>query len=942
MNGKHLLSAVLAAAVIFSSVGTVAAETAAEKRECDFKYSAPLSSEKSVSYDEYCSGLTKFKAGENKNRVSAKYLRGGSSSEINGEKAFFADDGQSLEFSADISESGWYEIELTYFSGLSDGFNTERGISIDGKLPYSEADSVTLFGVWKDENGKTDGRRFKTDSQGNELLGDSKESEEAVTVRLRDSGGYINTPLRFYLEKGSHTVGLTPVSGSAAVRELVLAGAEDIPNYEEYKNKNSAAPVKDFLQTAEAENYSAKSNSDILCVNDRTSAATSPQDPSEIRLNTVGGTSWSTNGRWIEWEITVPETAAYRIGLRYRQNFLSGMLANRRLLIDGEVPFTEAEYITFSYGSAWKTAAFGNENGDYLFYLTAGKHTLRIECALGESAELLGSAEEIVSSFGTAYEKLIMYMGNDPDVNRDYKVEQMLPEVPEILHENVLRLESLSKSLIAFSGERGNANVAIDNLYDCVKRMYDDSRDIPALLSAFRDYQAALSSWIQTQSSQSLQIDYIFIAGTENGVPKAGAGFIKSSVYKIKSFLASFSTDYSQMTGSNEEKIIEVWVNTGRDQAQIIRNMISDKFSPATGIGVNLKLVSGQLLLATMAGVGPDVSLFNTAADVMNFAYRNAAEPLEGYDGFADKRELFAPSAWTPVSAGGHTYAIPEQQSFFVMFYRSDILSGLGLKLPENRAELYTVIGELQRNNLEFGFPNSVYSFGTLLYQNGGSFYNEEHTATDLTSSCAIDTFREWTRLYTNYGIPYEYSDVNRFRSGEMPLLIGDYTLYNNISVSAPEIKGKWGFATLPGNTDKDGNTNRLAATGTIGCMMMSSGDSKNEAWQFIDWWTETETQSDYAINLENILGVSARYCSANIEVLSRLPWKSAEYAVIKAQLECSAGIPEIPGSYYLARYLENAFRRVVNYREDERETLITYAKQIDEEIAYKSKELGR
>ena len=263
MNGKHFLSAVLAAAVIFSSVGTVAAETAAEKWECDFKYSAPLSSEKSVSYEEYCSGLTKFKAGENKNRVSAKYLRGGSSSEINGEKAFFADDGQSLEFSADISESGWYEIELTYFSGLSDGFNTERGISIDGKLPYSEADSVTLFGVWKDENGKTDDRRFKTDSQGNELLGDSKESEEAVTVRLRDSGGYINTPLRFYLEKGSHTVGLTPVSGSAAVRELALAGAEDIPNYEEYKNKNSAAPVKDFLQTAEAENYSAKSNSDV-------------------------------------------------------------------------------------------------------------------------------------------------------------------------------------------------------------------------------------------------------------------------------------------------------------------------------------------------------------------------------------------------------------------------------------------------------------------------------------------------------------------------------------------------------------------------------------------------------------------------------------------------------------------------------------------------------
>lgn len=118
MNGKHFLSAVLAAAVIFSSVGTVAAETAAEKWECDFKYSAPLSSEKSVSYEEYCSGLTKFKAGENKNRVSAKYLRGGSSSEINGEKAFFADDGKALSFRPIFPKAAGMKLSLHIFRGF--------------------------------------------------------------------------------------------------------------------------------------------------------------------------------------------------------------------------------------------------------------------------------------------------------------------------------------------------------------------------------------------------------------------------------------------------------------------------------------------------------------------------------------------------------------------------------------------------------------------------------------------------------------------------------------------------------------------------------------------------------------------------------------------------------------------------------------------------------
>ena len=40
----------------------------------------------------------------------------------------------------------------------------------------------------------------------------------------------------------------------------------------------------------------------------------------------------------------------------------------------------------------------------------------------------------------------------------------------------------------------------------------------------------------------------------------------------------------------------------------------------------------------------------------------------------------------------------------------------------------------------------------------------------------------------------------NRFRTGEMPIGIVDYTTYNMLTVMAPEIKGLWDFTMVPGS----------------------------------------------------------------------------------------------------------------------------------------------
>ena len=76
--------------------------------------------------------------------------------------------------------------------------------------------------------------------------------------------------------------------------------------------------------------------------------------------------------------------------------------------------------------------------------------------------------------------------------------------------------------------------------------------------------------------------------------------------------------------------------------------------------------------------------------------------------------------------------------NFMVMFYRKDILSDLKLSIPETWDDVCTkALPVLLKNNMEVYLPlSSGYSlYQTLLYQKGGSIYNENLTESMLNSS---------------------------------------------------------------------------------------------------------------------------------------------------------------------------------------------------------------
>jgi ABC-type glycerol-3-phosphate transport system substrate-binding protein len=174
-----------------------------------------------------------------------------------------------------------------------------------------------------------------------------------------------------------------------------------------------------------------------------------------------------------------------------------------------------------------------------------------------------------------------------------------------------------------------------------------------------------------------------------------------------------------------------------------------------------------------------------------------------------------------------------------------------------------------------------------------------------------------------------------------MPLGIAGYSMYNMRSVAAPEIEGLWRMLPVPGTLKEDGTYDRTTTGGLTGLIVLKGVANRSAAFSFIDWYTGAQAQIDYGLAIENVFGQAGRYDTANLEALKQMNWTDRELASIEQQLQNIRMTPQIPASYYVTRSMTNAFRSVVISGQNPRESLYTYNKDMNEEIARKRLELG-
>ena len=299
----------------------------------------------------------------------------------------------------------------------------------------------------------------------------------------------------------------------------------------------------------------------------------------------------------------------------------------------------------------------------------------------------------------------------------------------------------------------------------------------------------------------------------------------------------------------------------------------------------------------------------------------------------------------------GGVYGLPISQTFPMMFYRTDILTELGYTSPpETWTELIDMLPALQRNYMSVGLilpPQDIspateagHTYAMLLLQKGGNYYNDDLTESVLDSVEAVQSFEEWTDFYTKYSFVQTYDAFSRFRTGEYPIVMADYTFYNQLTAASPDIKGLWEFCQVPGTVREDGTISHAANSTGTGAVIFKKAENKENAWQFIKWFTEADTQAHYGAQIEGLLGTMGRFDTANVEALSRLSWSEGELKRLYDQQAELVEIPVLPSSYAVTRNIMNAFRETVNNMENPRDTLIWYNRDINEEIARKRENL--
>lgn len=968
---KRKLSLVLAAIMLLTGMyvtGASAEEPAAEENTV----SKVASKANLQAYADYVSKNSGFSAADEQiviDAVDYAETKGATVSSVdsfegkNGVLKWTNEEG-TVTYKVNVAKAGLYTVKFIYYGLPKRNNPIAIGLKVDGKYLFDGMQEFELPRLFVD-NGDV-----RVDGLGNELSPEQKEEHMFQEYYMVDMTGLESNPYTIALSAGTHTLEFESVAEPVAFDAIVL----DKPlAYDDYATVSqgydtSKYATMDETILIEGEDAVYKSTNSLVSQYDQTDPSVSSKNGSNpylTRINYIGGGNWSSPGQRLTWKFSVKEDGYYKIAFRYKQSLVLNGNTYRKLYIDGKVPFTEATEVTFGYGLNWEFKEFAADDGTpYLVYLEKGDHEIALEVSLGELTNTVRELKDVVYNIGELYRKIVMITGETPDNNRDYDLFNQIPNFLEDLEAYSTELKRIAAVTEELAGKTGGTNATtIRSLAEVMDNMVENKFTAHQYKGRYYSNYTSVSALVYSMMEMGLNLDYIEIAAPDKELSNPAASWWKKTSYSMQRFLSSFSADYNNISGDLEtEETITIWANWGRDQIRVLNNLIQSSFTKETGIGVNLKMSNASYVHAILSGRGPDCSLHMARSEPVNLALRGAMVDLTQFEDFEQVMERFMtrdaalPFSFDPDSTDDKpagVYALPDTLNFYMLFYRTDIFEEYGIEPPKTWDEFIEISSMLNRNNLQSSLPytqitsatminagvGSLSILPTLIMQRGGEIYNESHTATELTSATAITAFEYWCDFFNEYKFPVTADFFNRFRLGTMPMGIQNYSMYINLTMAAPEITGKWKMVPIPGFENEDGTINNCQAGAGTGCGILRTSKNKDGGWEFLKWWTRADTQLNYSDNCESILGVSGRVATANPEALSQMAWDKESLENLLAQWKNMKEVPEVPGSYYTARSIDQAYWNVVNNSKNAKDMMIKWAEISNKEIERKCKQ---
>ncbi len=850
------------------------------------------------------------------------------------------------ELTISVPQDGLYQLAFDYLSYDDSVIPIEFAMEVDGAYPFYECRNVALPVSWVPNAEPT------YDRYGDEIVTVPDKLIRWEQGFLEDSSYRHSEPLLLQLTQGEHTLRLEVNSGTFVLGGITLTKPEQIAQY-----TGSQTAAGSALIEIQGEDYTLTNDSSIHAVMEYDSRIT-PYEIKDTVLNTLDSDSFNEAGQQVRYTFPVETAGYYYIAMNYRQSDKSDFPVFVDIRVDGQIPSTAFQSYAVKSATKYTRSTLSDSEGNYLsVYLEPGEHTISYTISQDAINYILEELEMIMSGVNDLALEITKVAGTNSDKYRDLQLSRYIPGLEDTLYGYANRLLELEKSALVYADGAKNVAVmasmviAAEQLISLAENPDEIPYRIAELSSSTNSVNQYLANTIDALMENGISIDRIWVYQEDATLPKA-PGFFQSLWMSIVRFFISF-TDQSYSASNTDSDHLQVWVNRSSQYVQIMQKMIDEHFTPATGIEVDISIMPDQykLVLANSSGNQPDVATGINYTIPYELAVRGALVDMTQFADFQETAAVYEPGFFLTGTIGDSVYSMPETMNFWVLMYRTDVLDKLGLEVPDTIDDVIDMLPELQMRGLNFYYPTAgmramrnFHGTTPLIVQNGGYlYYGNAQDGTALGSEESVTGFTQLTDLFTVYDMPTDIDNFyQHFRNGDLPIGIADYGTYNLLTNAAPELAGSWEISIVPGTVQADGTVDRS----TCGCaestvIFKSSSDREAMAWEFIKWWSSTETQAEFGQSMQIIYGDEYMWTTANMEAFAQLPIDQDDKEVIMEFAKNVVDVARVPGTYMLEREISNAFNSIVVDGDDERERIDQAVKTIDREIVRKLEEFG-
>lgn len=831
---------------------------------------------------------------------------------------------QVIKYTVNVSQTGLYYLALDY--KIEDIFTTNPTLDliINDEIQYNELEQVKLNISFKSREREEEN---KYNRYGDELVPYSDSMNIWYHEYISDAFNEYAEPMLVLLNSGENKIELL-VHDEMLISKLYIVDYKTPISYSEYikqyQNKNHPKEVISI----QGQDMFTKNDIEIKPSYYKSYKMT-PASYKNHLLNMLDGSSMSRSGMKVTYQFEVKEEGLYNLSFKYKQSNLAGLAVGKSIYIDGEIPFVELQDYLFPYQKKWANYTLHNDLGNFEFYLTKGIHTVTIESTSKHIVDAIDRLYSIMDSINSIGITINTITGSSSNTNITWKITDYLPNLSNDLiklSDELLEIYDYINSLNPTSREASEVST-LKVASKTLKRLAKSPNKIQNRLSEFSkgsgsSYQL-IGSAIGYLINQTMDIDYFCFNYAGYKMPNANGNIFGRIWFAIKAFFYSFFDERYNLSLSKDSNTIDVLVASSNLYTNIMQEIIDDEFTRSTGIKVRLNILSNTqaIVLNNATNTNPDVVLDLDSWVPYTYALRGMLTDLSKFSGFDNVTKDIYSSNFTPLIYENGVYGLPSTQGMQLMFFRTDILSSLGLTAPNTWEDVLKMLPTLQSYQMNFYHPlgsDSAYKgFGLtsqFFYMFDSEIYTSNGFTTNINADKSVEALRYMTDLFNIYNLPQQVASFfEHFRSGTLPVGIAGIDMYLQLKYACPELSGQWGVLPIPGILNPETNeVERWTSTYGKCSIMFKASTKQDKAWEFLKWWHSTDVQTTYVNKIKTYLGERYLIVPANITSLDNSPWDLK----IKEQIISAARwsrIPAItPGSYIIEREISNIWNKVV------------------------------